>query len=98
MKILLLNLCLFVGTMFSTIQSQNISGNEKDSNSIPLGGVNVSVENSNNGAVTDFDGNFSLSNVSSDSNLVFSYLGYQTTSVVVGILSNISVVLQEDLS
>jgi len=52
--------------MFSTIQSQNISGNVKDSNSIPLGGVNVSVENSNNGAVTDFDGNFSLSNVSSD--------------------------------
>ena len=98
MKILLLNLCLFTGTMFSTIQSQNISGNVKDSNSIPLGGVNVSVENSNNGAVTDFDGNFSLSNVSSDSNLVFSYLGYQTTSVAVGMQTNISVVLQDDLS
>jgi len=98
MKILLLNLCLFTGTMFSTIQSQNISGNVKDSNSIPLSGVNVTVENSNNGAVTDFDGNFSLSNVSSESNLVFSYLGYQTTSFVVGMQSNISVVLQEDLS
>ena len=98
MKILLLNLCLFIGTMFSTIQSQNISGNVKDSNSIPLVGVNVSVENSNNGAVTDFDGNFSLSNVSSDSNLVFSYLGYQTTSVGVGTQTNISVVLQDDLS
>jgi len=98
MKILLLNLCLFIGTMFSTIQSQNISGNVKDSNSIPLVGVNVSVENSNNGAVTDFDGNFSLSNVSSDSNLVFSYLGYQTTSVAVGMQTNISVVLQDDLS
>jgi len=84
--------------MFSTIQSQNISGNVKDANSIPLGGVNVSVENSNNGAVTDFDGNFSLSNVSSDSNLVFSYLGYQTTSVIVGLQTNISVVLQDDLS
>ena len=84
--------------MFSTIQSQNISGNVKDSNSIPLVGVNVSVENSNNGAVTDFDGNFSLSNVSSDSNLVFSYLGYQTTSVAVGTQTNISVVLQDDLS
>ncbi|MDB9712853.1 TonB-dependent receptor [Flavobacteriaceae bacterium] len=98
MKILLLNLCLFIGTMFSTIQSQNISGNVKDSNSIPLVGVNVSVENSNNGAVTDFDGNFSLSNVSSDSNLVFSYLGFQTTSVAVGMQSNISVVLKDDLS
>jgi len=84
--------------MFSTIQSQTISGNVKDSNSIPLVGVNVSVENSNNGAVTDFDGNFSLSNVSSDSNLVFSYLGYQTTSVAVGMQTNISVVLQDDLS
>ena len=98
MKVTFLNLCLFLGTMFSTIQSQNISGNVKDANSIPLGGVNVSVENSNNGAVTDFDGNFSLSNVSSDSNLVFSYLGYQTTSVIVGLQTNISVVLQDDLS
>ena len=47
--------------MFSSIQSQNISGKVSDINLIPIGGVNVSVENTNNGAVTDFDGNFSLS-------------------------------------
>ena len=82
MKILLLNLCLFVGTMFSTIQSQNISGNVKDSNSIPLGGVNVSVENSNNGAVTDFDGNFSLSNVSNVNDLKSSSLPTSSNRVM----------------
>ena len=98
MKVSFLSLCLLLGTMFSNIQSQSISGNVKDANSIPIAGVNISVDNSNNGAVTDYDGNFSISNVSSDSNLVFSYLGYQTTSVTVGIQTDISVVMQEDLS
>ena len=98
MKISFLNLCLFIGTMFSTIQSQNISGKVSDTNLIPIGGVNVSVENSNNGAVTDFDGNFSLSNVDSNSKLVFSYLGYQTVTVEVGMQKQFSVILNENLS
>ena len=98
MKVSFLSLCLLLGTMFSNIQSQSISGNVKDANSIPIAGVNISVDNSNNGAVTDYDGNFSISNVSSDSNLVFSYLGYQPYSVSVGIQTDISVVMQEDLS
>ena len=98
MKISFLNLCLFIGTMFSTIQSQNISGKVSDTNLIPIGGVNVSVENSNNGAVTDFDVNFSLSNVDSNSKLVFSYLGYQTVIVEVGMQKQFSVILNENLS
>ena len=98
MKVSFLSLCLLLGTMFSNIQSQSISGNVKDANSIPIAGVNISVDNSNNGAVTDYDGNFSISNVSSDSNLIFSYLGYQPYSLTVGIQTDISVVMQEDLS
>lgn len=98
MKLTFLNLCLFVATMFSSLQSQNISGKVSDTNLIPIGGVNVSVENSNNGAVTDFDGNFSLSNVDSNSKLVFSYLGYQTVTVEVGMQKQFSVILNENLS
>lgn len=98
MKLTFLNLCLFVATMFSSLQSQNISGKVSDANLIPIAGVNVTVENSNNGAVTDFDGNFSLSNIDSDSKLVFSYLGYQTVIVEVGMQKQLSVILNEDLS
>jgi TonB-linked SusC/RagA family outer membrane protein len=98
MKLTFINLCLFVATMFSSIQSQNISGKVSDINLIPIGGVNVSVENSNNGAVTDFDGNFSLSNVDSNSKLVFSYLGYQTVTVEVRMQKQFSIILNEDLS
>ena len=98
MKLTFLNLCLFVATMFSSLQSQNISGKVSDANLIPIAGVNVTVENSNNGAVTDFDGNFSLSNIDSDSKLVFSYLGYQTVVVEVGMQKQLSVILNEDLS
>ena len=98
MKLTFLNLCLFVATMFSSLQSQNISGKVSDANLIPIAGVNVTVENSNNGAVTDFDGNFSLSNIDSDSKLVFSYLGYQSVVVEVGMQKQLSVILNEDLS
>jgi TonB-linked SusC/RagA family outer membrane protein len=84
--------------MFSSLQSQNISGKVSDANLIPIAGVNVTVENSNNGAVTDFEGNFSLSNIDSDSKLVFSYLGYQTVVVEVGMQKQLSVILNEDLS
>ena len=84
--------------MISSLQSQNISGKVSDAYLIPIAGVNVTVENSNNGAVTDFDGNFSLSNIDSDSKLVFSYLGYQTVVVEVGMQKQLSVILNEDLS
>ena len=45
---------------------------------MPLPGVNVLVKNTNNGAVTDFDGNFSLSSVSQNSIIVFTYIGFKT--------------------
>jgi len=99
MKVSFLTLFLFLGTISSNLQSQNISGNVKDANTaIPIGGVSISVEDANNGAVTDFDGNFSISNVSSDSNLIFSYLGYKTVKISVGIENSFSVLMVEDLS
>ena len=51
MKVTFLSLFLFLGTMFSNVQSQNISGNVIDANtSTPLLGVSVSVKGTNIGA------------------------------------------------
>jgi hypothetical protein len=55
------------------------SGTVKSSvDAMPIPGVNIVVKNTSNGTVTDFDGNFVLSDVSAGSILVFSYVGYQT--------------------
>ncbi len=65
----------------------------------PLGamaqGATVKVEGSNAGAITDFDGNFSV-NAASNATLNISYVGYVTQQVNVSGRSNINVTLVED--
>ncbi|WP_194766525.1 SusC/RagA family TonB-linked outer membrane protein [Tamlana sp. I1] len=66
------------------------------SDNMPLPGVNVVEKGTRNGAVTDFDGNFSLQLTSVSRTLVFSYIGYKTQEVVIGDSTNIAVQLEED--
>ena len=48
------------------LQAQNLSGTVADSeDGEPLAGVNIVVQGQNQGAVSDFDGNFTLSNFES---------------------------------
>ncbi len=72
-----------------------INGNVTDKNGMPLPGVSVIVENSNQGVQTDFDGNFSIDARSGDV-LVFSYLGLITERVTIVDDKSITVSLQED--
>ena len=74
----------------------NISGTVKDTEGVPLAGANVLVVDSNIGASTDFDGNFTLSGVPSNANLSISYIGYITQTVSVDGNTTINVVLQID--
>lgn len=71
--ILLVMLLLSVGTALA----QSISGNVKDQTGMPLGGVNVILDGTTKGAVTDFDGNYSINNVENGTyTLSASFLGY----------------------
>lgn len=94
-KLLLLLLLL----PFSMLAQSTLSGTvlEKTSNQ-PLPGVNVTVEGSQNGTSTDFDGKFNLSNVKKGDKIVFSYLGYKDFSIVYEAQTNITVTLEEDAS
>ncbi len=65
---------------------------------IPLGGVNIVEKGTQNGVVTDFDGNYAISVQSSNSVLVFTYLGYKVQEVKVGSRDQINVTLVEDLN
>ena len=58
-------------------------------------GVNVKVKGQEGGTITDIDGNFQLE-VTSDTELVFSYVGYKTQEVMVGDLGVLTVRLESD--
>ena len=98
MKRQILNFLLLLGFFTMTAQSGSITGSVTDSNTNdPLPGVNVIVKNTTNGTNTDFNGNFSVENVSAGDVLVFSYLGYKTYEYTVSNSFNVSISLDEDI-
>ncbi len=97
MKINYRFLCLIVFLLSGTAlfaQQNIISGNVSSPDGMPLPGVNVLVEGTNTGTLTDFDGNYSISATPGDV-LVFSFIGLETVRHVVGDLSTINVEMAE---
>ena len=76
----------------SVQQSRQATGRVADSQG-PLIGATVMEKGTNNGTVTDFNGNFTLS-VKSGATLVISYVGYESQEVKAG--ENLHITLQED--
>lgn len=74
-----------------------VSGTVLDADNTPLPGANVMVKGTTNGTTTDFDGNFVI-NAEKDDELVISYIGFSSSSVVIGDSNSISVALEEDAS
>ena len=58
---------------------------DKDTNE-PLAYVNIGIENSNLGTVSDENGNFELKISSTNDLLVFSYLGYQSEQLAISLV------------
>ena len=89
---------LFLFTMLplSMASAQSIvKGTVNDEAGEPVIGATVKVQGSNDGTITDFNGNFSV-NAASNATLVISYVGYVTQQVQVGGRSNINITLVED--
>src|SRR5690606_25086032 len=76
--------------------AQSVTGTVSDQSG-PLPGANVVVKGTSNGTTTDFDGNYTLSNVAADDTLVFSYIGFTSQEVAVNGRQVVNVNLQEDL-
>lgn len=70
-----------------------IKGRVIDENGDPLPGVSVTNKGTSSGTLTDVNGNFSLSNISSDGVLVFSFLGMKPQEVNVNGRTQITVTL-----
>ena len=93
----LLTLTLVLLSIGASAQSgHSVSGNVVDSNGEPIIGATVMEVDTQNGTVTDFDGNFNLTVKSPKASLRISYIGYQTQTIAVNGSKTISVVIKED--
>ena len=92
-------LCLVGAFCSLNAQAQNIQvkGNLVDGTGEPLIGATVKVKgNASVGAVTDLDGNFSISVPSENSILVFTYVGMKTKEVKIGKKREFKLTLEDD--
>jgi TonB-linked SusC/RagA family outer membrane protein len=65
----------------NTLQQISVTGKVKDLDGQPMAGVNIIVDGTTIGVITDVDGNYSISVPNANSILVFSFVGYQDTRV-----------------
>ncbi|MGB5820540.1 MAG: TonB-dependent receptor [Saonia sp.] len=94
LKQLLVLAFAFLGFIASA-QTLEVSGTVTDDLG-PLPGVNIVVKGTTNGVTTDFDGNYTISNVAGDAVLVFSYIGFSTQEIPVDGRTTISLSMAED--
>ena len=74
-----------------TVKGIVTSGDDK-----PLPGVTVFVKGTTNGTVTNADGTYSITKVSEESIIVFSFIGMQKQEVTVGDQSTINIIMDVD--
>ena len=79
-----------------TQQQRVVKGRILDSNGEPLVGATVTEKGTENRAVTDANGNYSLTVTSAKPVLQFSYIGFTDQEVSVGNRYNVNLTMQED--
>lgn len=79
----------------SIMHAQTVKGTVSDVDGL-MPQVNVNEKGTSNYATTDFDGNYTLTNLGPNAVLVFSYIGYQTQEVPVAGKKELNVTLATD--
>ena len=88
-------IALFCG-MASAFAQSNVSGTVVDDSGEPLIGVSVFVKGTQNGTVTDLDGNYTLMNVPSNGVLSFTYVGMTPEDIKVDGRKTVDCIMHED--
>lgn len=92
-QIILTNL----GEDFKSVQQKgDVKGQVTAANGDPIPGATVVVKGTSNGTITDFDGNYQLTNVPADAALQISFVGMQLREINVDGQAVINVVLEEE--
>ena len=80
---------------FVAFAQKTVSGTVTDATGEPMIGVTI-LADGKPAAVTDFDGNFAIQNVSSSTKIKISYVGYKDQEFTVGNQSQFNITLAED--
>lgn len=92
--LLIVGLILFIPVSAQVI---SLKGTVKESlTGEPIIGANVAVKGTTNGTISDLQGNYTLSNVSSRAVLVVSYIGYKTVEIPVNGKTSLNIMLEEE--
>lgn len=81
---------------FNYSQQSTVTGTVTGEDGSPLPGVNVIIQGTDEGIVTDLEGKYTIS-VSPEASLTFSFVGYVSQSIPVGTSTTIDIVLKEDI-
>lgn len=77
-------------------RTKKISGKILDDKGEPVIGASILVQGSNNGTISDINGNYSLADVPESGTLIISYIGYKTLNLPAQGKDLAKIVLQED--
>ncbi|MDP4240563.1 MAG: TonB-dependent receptor [Bacteroidota bacterium] len=77
-------------------QKKGIAGKVRDQKGLSLPGATVLVKGTAKGAITDSDGNYSISDIPENAILQFSFVGMKTQEIKVGVLTTLNVTLVEE--
>ena len=94
-KILMLSMLVLLMPLSLLAQEIKVQGVVKDPTGETVIGATVMQKGTNNGAVTDVDGNFTLT-VPSNATLTISYIGYATQEIAVNGKTEFSIVMEDD--
>lgn len=94
-KYILSSVFIMLFGLLQVYAQQTITGTVIDEGGMPIPGASVLEKGTNNGAATDFDGDFTLL-VSTNAILTISYLGYLTQDITVTNQTMITVTLLQD--
>jgi len=82
----------------SDLQQNIVRGTVNDEKGNPIPGVTVTVKGTTKGTLTDVNGNYSIEDVTPQSTLVISFVGYKSQEILVGDRAQINITLQEEVT
>ena len=94
-KNLFLTFALIMFSVFSVIAQQTVTGTVTSKEG-PIAGASVTVKGTNKGTSADSRGQFTISNVSSNSVLVISSVGFTSKEVSIGSQTSLTITLEID--
>jgi TonB-dependent starch-binding outer membrane protein SusC len=95
-KSLLVLLLINVLCAFTVVAQQKVTGRVVDTNQSPLPGVSVVEKGTTNGTITDVQGNYTITVSTSESVVIFSFIGFKNKDITVGNQSSINIVMEDE--